>query len=274
MNNGAQRRWWLFGAFIAHAYSAVAFSQGHDVSEVRVSEASAQRSISDKAKMWRISEADYRRYTDIIEGPLKHWNPTIDPVLALGIFAESDAEQTRFAEIYARQEYELVTKTQAFERVYREAFMRLYPDAKMISAELMAPYHSQRAKARPLKNQTLQARDFSTNVLLHNDRVLYFVDVACDDCQQNIDQLQALALRKPSIFVDFYLLGISNDDQARHWAAEKNIDVSLVNRSQLTINLDEGVFEQLSASSERKTAFFLHRDGNVFAVSGKELFLQ
>lgn len=238
-------------------------------SDVVYSQPQAGIAFEEKAEMWGISTEDYVRYTEIMEGPLKHWNPNVDPVMALGIFARTEAEKLRFAEIYAQQEYRLVGQAQAFERAYRAAFHRLYPDARMVTPELMSSYYEQQArkKGKPVI-------DFSTNTLLDGDRVLYFVDVDCNTCQEDITQLQSLVRKNRALYVDFYILNIKQEDEARRWASTHGIDVAFVKQSRITINIDDGVYRRLSKSSVQKTHFFLHRNGEVFAVSRQGIFLQ
>ncbi len=226
-------------------------------------------SPEETAELWGISPDDYLRYTEIMVGPLKHWNPNIDPVLALGIYARTEGERIRFAEIYAEQERALTQKTQAFERAYREAFHRLHPDANMIMPALMAPYFEHQARK---KDKSFP--DFTTNTLLDGDRIIYFVDVACTQCQQDIDKLQSLVQKHPSLFIDFYILNIESDEEARQWASHHDIDVSAVKQGRITINIDNGVYEEVSQSSEQNTHFYLHRSDKVFALSRKGIFLQ
>lgn len=226
-------------------------------------------SPENKAELWGISPDDYLRYTDIMEGPLKHWNPNIDPVLALGIYARTEGERIRFAEIYAAQERALTEKTQAFEHAYREAFHRLHPDANMIMPALMAPYYAHQAHK---KGKSFP--DFATNTLLDGDRIIYFVDVSCTQCQQDIDKLQSLLKKHPTLVVDIYILNITRETDARHWASDHDIDVGAVKQGRITINIDTGVYEEVAQSSEQKTHFYLHRHGKVFALARKGIFLQ
>ena len=245
---------------------------GADTSKARAtthSHSTTTMSPEEKAELWGISPDDYLRYTEIMEGPLKHWNPNINPVLALGIYARTEGERIRFAEIYAEQERALTEKTQAFERAYREAFHRLHPDTNMIMPALMAPYYEHQARK---KGKSFP--DFATNTLLDGDRIIYFVDVACTQCRQDVDKLQSLIKKRPSLVVDIYILNIEREAEARQWASDHGIDVGAVKQGRITINIDKGVYEEVSQSSEQKTHFYLHRNGKVFALSRKGILLQ
>lgn len=219
------------------------------------------------AQKWQLSETEYQRYTDIMQGPLGHWNPDIDPVLALGIFAESEAEQQRYAELYARQEYLLIIRTQAFERVYRSAFSRLYPEAEVISAKYMAAYHAHqnRKKSPGLFSQTREQ-------LQHNDRILYFVEPDCRECKAGIERLKTLIDTLPGLYIDFYLLDLPDEKSARRWVKENNINVDLVRQARITINLDAGTYKTLAQRTGKQTRFYLSRGDNIFAVDSKDIY--
>lgn len=224
--------------------------------------------IDSMAEKWGITPEDYVRYTDIMTGPLKHWNPNIDPILALGIYAESDAQQQRFAELYARQEYQLVTQTQAFERAYHEAFRRLFPNAQIVRAELMTPYHAHKNNFQPIASPLIENR------LKTGDRILYFANPNSDDNHSDVQHLQNLLKSGSGISADIYVLGVNDENEVRRWAKQHAIDIHLLNSTLLTLNMDNGVYQKLRASSAEKTPFYLQRDGEIFAVSRTDLLAQ
>lgn len=229
--------------------------------------------IDTLAEKWGITHDDYVRYTDIMTGPMKHWNPNLDPVMVLGIYAESDAEQQRFAELLAKQEYSLVTRTQAFERAYRDAFQRFFPQAEIVSADLMKPYHARKNNHRPLASPLIK------NTLTAGDRLLYFADASdnetnAEKTKADIQQLQKLLKSGSGISADIYVLGVINENAIRRWAKQQAIDIHLLNSTLLTLNRDDGAYQTVSASSSRKTPFYLQRDGELFAVSRADILAQ
>lgn len=245
------------------------YAQAVNESNTSITPTESHLSIKDKAALWGLNERDYIRYTDIIQGPIQYWNPTIDPVLVLGIFAETESEKNRFAELYARQEYALVTKTQEFERLYHDAFRRMYPNAQMISSELMAPYHQNTQK----KKKTTKY-DFSTNKLLDNDRIVFFLRRDCDTCATMIHHLHGLTRRHKKLFIDFFILDANNENDARAWARENLIPTDLVQLGKVTINIDDGDFDRIKSASKQDTDVFLHRGDNMYAITKNELLLQ
>ncbi len=221
------------------------------------------------ASKWGITVEEYQRYTDIINGPLGKWNPEIDPIFALGIFAENEEEKQRYAEMYAKQEYELVVRTQAFERAYRKSFSEQFPEAKIIEHVLMQEYYAyQNAKKANKLSRRHKSRFYE------NDRILYFIDVNCSDCSSHIEKLYKIQQENHQLYIDLYLLGISTEQEARAWAVDNAIDIELVKQEKVTINVDNGTFSQLKHKSPSNTHFYLHRGNDIFSIDPLEIYLK
>ncbi|MBL4761298.1 MAG: hypothetical protein JKY93_01195, partial [Gammaproteobacteria bacterium] len=54
--------------------------------------------IQQDAAHWALDASEHQRYLDLIRGPLGKWNPTIDPLMALGMFADTRQQSQRYAE--------------------------------------------------------------------------------------------------------------------------------------------------------------------------------
>lgn len=218
------------------------------------------------AKRWGLDDDEYQRYLHVIQGPLGRWNPNIDPVMALGMFAESEAERERYAERYAQQEYELVMRTQAFERSYREAFNRLYPHAQVIASEHMAGYYAHQSQKRGRNSipEFLRA-------VQKGDRLLYFPEVDCSGCAKNVAHLREVLSRNEALSVDVYIRGADGADAARRWARNNKVDITLVRQGRFTINVDEGTYTQLKAQSGQATPYYLSRGEHIFAVKPSDV---
>ncbi len=221
------------------------------------------------ADRWGIIKEDYARYLNIIEGPLGRWNPNIDPVLALGIYARNDEEEKRFAKIYAKQEYTLVTRTQAFERAYRNVFSSMYPNAEVIADKYMKPYYDNRGR----KNGE-DVFKFSKESFKENDRLIYFVDHDCDYCEPELEQLYWLIESIPGLVIDVYILGISDESQARQWVGQHRMNIALIQEGKLTVNIDDGVFEKMKGRSMVDTRFYLSRGESLFSINPTDIYFQ
>lgn len=214
-----------------------------------------------KAERWGLDRGEYQRYLTLMDGPLGKWNPELDPVMVLGMFAETEAERQRYAFMFAQQEHELVTRTLAFEQAYRVAFADQFPDAQVINRERMQPYYDRQAfKSRPSKFEAL------LHGLQPEDRLLFFVGEDCTRCSKYITQLHNILNNQTDVFVDVFLTGNVEPSAVRFWAQQYNVDIDLVQQGRLTLNVDQGTFETLKKQSQQSTPFYLSRNANVFAV--------
>jgi integrating conjugative element protein (TIGR03759 family) len=215
------------------------------------------------AKLWNLKPKDYIRYTEIMKGPLGKWNPNIDPLLALGIFANSDIEKRRYAELYATQEHTIVSKLLAFERLYHDAFNRLFPGEEVIDSELLG----QNYRFKSELNQTPFFDNEDVGPFVIGDRILYFADSKCTSCVRDLPKLYKLLDRFKEVSVDIYLTNVSGENEAREWAKKHNIQPFFVSKNLITINLDDGLQARLRLRAEDQNAsLFLSRGGSVFKI--------
>jgi integrating conjugative element protein (TIGR03759 family) len=253
-------------AVLLVVFVPVAYADQVESSDIQYSQADHSEAVTLAAARWKISEEDYRRYQEIIKGPLSRWNPALDPVLVLGLFADSDSEQQRFAELYAMQEYELTTRTLAFERVYRQAFTRLFPDTPVIDKQLLQPYYQAK------KNKKSHRSFFNeSSILKQGDRLLYFPGNDCSLCGQVIARLKA-RLQSLSIVMDIYIRQASTKEEVRQWAAANGIAVEWISEGLLTLNIDNGLYQQLrqkTPSTLSSPTFFLNRNDTILGLDEK-----
>ncbi len=219
------------------------------------------------AAPWKLTAAEFRRYHTLMQGPLGRWNPHMDPVLALGIFAESVMEQQRFAERYAQQEYALTTRTLAFERVYRQAFARLFPNAEIINPALLQPYYAHQQARQQAQQQAHQqaiapdlrapnsASEFfrTAQSLQAGDRLLYFPRHDCRDCGARMADLQQ-RLSPLGLVLDVYVRQATTDAAVRAWAESNEVAVEWLSTGRLTLNQDQGLYQRLQAKIPAETA--------------------
>jgi integrating conjugative element protein (TIGR03759 family) len=237
----------------------------HSTSEVRLN-----IPIKELAARWRLSEQEYTRYLDILNGPLGRWNQNIDPVFALGIFAETHAEQRRYAEMLAQQEHELALRTIEFERAYRRAFQRLYPDAGMIDDRLLEPYYRKHQKFGNRLNKRFS--ETPQPVFQLGDRILFFVDR--DNCRGCIDDLHKLievARVSIGVMVDVYVRNAGSNTDVNQWANEYKLDRNLVGNS-ITLNADDGLYDKLSGGQGMESSsVLLSRGEQLYRIDMQQL---
>lgn len=161
-----------------------------------------------------LNQDKYGRILKIIEGASGFQFPKIDPIPALGIEANDDAERRHYAELWVKQEYERTGKGLKFQREVDAAWKRLM--SKMLPVNMG-----------------------NTAGIAHEPggRLALFVREA--DCQRCDARLSAvLADIRP---VDIYLVDSEGSDQKlRNWAQQHRIPAEQVRERRITLNHDAG----------------------------------
>jgi len=80
---------------------------------------------AEQGKQWGISREEYQRYQQLMDGPRGTQSPGLDPLTALGIEAQSDAERKKYAEQWVKQEFARTEKELKFQREVDAAWQRL-----------------------------------------------------------------------------------------------------------------------------------------------------
>lgn len=225
------------------------------------------------AKHWELDRGEYQRYLDLMRGPLGKWNSDLDPLLALGMFATSPQQEQRYAELYAQQEFDLTERALQFQRAYRAAFERLYPNAAMLDQRLLAPYFTHQQQ----KSEMRETKRLAQKRFVEGDRLLLFVPSSCRQCLPVISQLVSLLSGTQQSGVDVYVRDAQDDEAVRAWAATHGIKATWLNDQQLSLNRDEGLLQRLMTQSTASPAdampIFLKRNGRFFQLNRENLGL-
>lgn len=260
----------ISNAAIADTNEALANSSQTPDTETPISRTIELRTL---AKRWRLDHEEYQRYLDLMRGPLGKWSPGLDPLLALGMFAESSQEERRYAELYAQQEFDLTERTLRFQQAYRAAFARLFPNAAMLDHRLLAPYFSHQQQKSAMKN----AKRLAQKRFAEGDRLLLFVPSNCRECLPVIHQLIGLLSSTQQSGVDVYVRDAHDDGAVRAWANAHAIKTAWLNDRHLTLNRDEGLLQRLKSQSTVSPAdampIFLKRNGRFFQFNRESLGL-
>jgi len=78
-------------------------------------QSTVQRNDSAVAQEWGLSSQEFQRYRTLMQGSRGVYSPGLDPLTALGIEAQSDAERRRYAELQVRAEAQRVQKELAYD---------------------------------------------------------------------------------------------------------------------------------------------------------------
>jgi integrating conjugative element protein (TIGR03759 family) len=89
--------------------------------------------LAERAQTWGLSEAEFRRYQSLMAGQRGQWSPGLDPITALGVSTDSEAERRRFAELFVKTEFERTRKELAFQVAVDDAWQRLYSQTPRLS---------------------------------------------------------------------------------------------------------------------------------------------
>ncbi|WP_273807534.1 MULTISPECIES: TIGR03759 family integrating conjugative element protein [unclassified Pseudomonas] len=190
-----------------------------------------QRNDSAVAQEWGLSSQEFQRYRTLMQGSRGVYSPGLDPLTALGIEAQSDAERRRYAELQVRAEAQRVQKELAYDQAYRDAWNRLYPNLQPIQAG---------GQTAPQASPAVRG----------NGRLAVFVTDSCAACTERVQALQSAGQA-----FDLYLIGSQNDDaKIRRWAVLAGIDPAKVRTRQITLNHDAGRWVQLGLGGELPAA--------------------
>ncbi|MBS3048835.1 TIGR03759 family integrating conjugative element protein [Enterobacter mori] len=164
-----------------------------------------------QAQQWGLTDSEWQRYQQLLQGERGIWSPGLDPITTLGVETNSDAERQRYAELLARKEHLRVEKELAFQRAYDQAWKRLYP--------MLTPIRS-----------------------VVQPRLALFVSEKCPACETLVQKL--INDDRP---LDIWLVNSRHDDASlQRWALHQHIDMRKVERGQITLNHDSGRWQRLS----------------------------
>lgn len=258
----------IFSAAIADTNEAITNASQTPGTETPISRTIEVQTL---AKRWGLDQEEYQHYLDLMHGPLGKWNPDIDPLLALGMFAESPQQEQRYAELYAQQEFDLTERALQFQQAYRAAFERLFPNEKMLDHRLLVPYFAHQQQKSVMKD----TKRLAQKRFVDGDRLLLFVPPNCRECLPVINQLIGLLSSVQQSGVDVYVRDAQDDGAVRAWANAHAIKTAWLNGRHLTLNRDEGLLQRLKSQSTVSPAdtmpIFLKRHGRFFQLNREDL---
>ncbi|WP_162619492.1 TIGR03759 family integrating conjugative element protein [Salinicola peritrichatus] len=195
--------------------------QGQDSQSTRIDQTQVEQSAQRPAQAWGLDQQEYERYQAIMQGPRGTWSPDLDPLTALGLEAQSDAERQKYAEMLVEAERKRVEAELAFQRAYDDAWRRLYPDDM--------PVHSFTTKGGADASQSVfgaSSRDASQrlNVVVASQ--------GCEQCESTVRRLISLGAAMDIWVVD----SNGNDSRIRTWAAKVGIPPEQVRAGGITLN--------------------------------------
>ena len=200
--------------------STLALAQNTPTTDSRII-SSQESSTSDttldeqRAKEWGLQPDEWKRYRQLMQGPLGIYSPNLDPLTALGIEARTEEERDHYAELQVQAEARRTEKTLAYQRAYDSAWQRLYPSLQRVD---------------------LTGASITDNGDLPSMRLAVFVKESCPPCERRVQQLQA-----EGAAFDLYMVGSRQEDaRIQQWAMRVGIDADKVLERTITLNHDGG----------------------------------
>lgn len=221
----------LYGLGAADAGSENTTTSKTETSELDLTELNMIR-----AKAWGLSLQDYAKSLTLREGVGSYWDDSTDPITLLGIHAKTASKRRLYAEKLVHFEYEMYGKLQAFENAHGEAWQKLYPKAAKFDFSenrkvgMVAGNGNYPVAGR---EEPIQQSDYIPDL----GRLAYFISLPCQ-CEQMIPRLIASAAVTP---VDIYIVNAKDDQQIQRWAMHMKIPIEMVQRSEITLNHDDGL---------------------------------
>jgi len=268
--------------FLVCSYTQIAISQDNRNNIVETNPFSTPERLTSieytdvlktRAEKWGLKLEEYQHYLELMQGPLGKWNPNIDPLLALGMFATSPQQERAYAERYAQQEFELTQRAIHFQQTYRAAFNRLYPNISVLDAGRLQPYFQHRA-AKLNSGSTpslLENRQFR-----NDDRIMYFAQKNCGQCRQVLNKLVQLLMGLDNSTVDVYVINAKENKDVQIWASAAGVNIQQLKEKRITLNKDDGLQARLGQrahSGKTTTQFYLRRNNQIFQLEADELGL-
>ncbi|AZC38275.1 TIGR03759 family integrating conjugative element protein [Pseudomonas chlororaphis] len=188
-----------------------------------------ERSHSEQAASWGLTEQEWTRFEQIQAGPRGFWSPNLDPLTALGVEAETDQDRQRYAELQVALEAKRTERELAYQNAYTAAWAKLFPGLLPIQGI---------ASPSPASSSVVP-------------RQALFVEDHCPACTAEAQRLQSSDMP-----FDIYLVGSQGEDErVRSWARQADIDQAKVQRRQITLNHDRGRWFSLGASGPLPATF-------------------
>jgi len=191
-----------------------------------------EESTEVSARRWGLTVAEWQRYEEIMKGEGRFNWQNADPIMVLGLYAETDAERERYAERLAVQEHTLVKRLTTLNYAYLRAFQRLYGDEPLLDLDKFYAFYNM---TPPSVNTSHNDQNKSALGAALGDRFVLFISPGCNGCDASFRTLRQAQTFGTSL--DVYFVGAS-DQEIMDWAKMMSVDPDLVKSRSVTLNGD------------------------------------
>ena len=222
---------WIIGLFLLIVITSHSFADKQAVEHSQYkflgkNKSSFQSSNKKDYEVWGLEKEDWKAYQSLMQGHRGILSPNLDPITALGVEAQTEAERRRYAEIHVRFEKQRVEKELAFQRTVNQAWTRLYPQGQLIDMKKI-----DQAQVPIIEK--------------YRGPLIFFTTVeACSTCDRALVTL--LEQVNQGRQLDIYIKSAKTDAQIRDWAKAHRIPPQQVRTRNITLNHDKGKLALIS----------------------------
>jgi len=222
-----------------------------ETEQTPITRSTSSATTAEQASRWGLTRKDWTRYQQVMTGPRGIWSPNLDPVTALGVHAESDAERRRYAEILVRIERERWERELAFEKVVQHVKRELYPNEPLLDPERVRALIEARTREPPYQA---------------GDRLLLFVNLECHACDRLAQHLAAEAQSLPGLQLDVFAVGRVRDEDIQGWAEKLKLPEPLVSQGRLSLNHDNNTLNTLTRDPTLTVPVLIRARGEAYEM--------
>jgi integrating conjugative element protein (TIGR03759 family) len=205
-----------------------------------------------------LTEVEWQRYKTEMQGPRAKWSVDNDPLLVLGITAQTAQEQAHFAELYVEADRKRNAAIMNFGRAVQKVWLTKYPHEALFASNT------------PTSQVQVAA---GATLVGPNDRVMMIVDpkVTCVACAQAIGKLLQLSRRNRTTGLDLYFVGAEYPEISR-FASERFILQDDVSSKRVTLNKASAeLLQQLGLKPGQVPAVFKRTASGISLMSLADL---
>ena len=177
-----------------------------------------------KSAEWNITEADWVKYREIMDGPRGIWSPNADPITVLGAHATSTAERNRLADAFVKLEYQRVLGELTFQQAVDAAWPRNFPNQQRVNTSQLISTNTKPTQHLLLASQV--------------QRYALVVEDDCSNCDAKVSEYVSMMQKDSSSrMLDVFVRKTGSDDERlRNWVADSGIPIKLIQDGRITIN--------------------------------------
>lgn len=223
----------------------------------------ANGSIVGNAQDWGLSDEEWSHYQHLMAGPAGKWYANLSPSEVLGMYADNEQDQKRFAEMAAKEEHDRIAREVTFDNQFHDAIHRLYAGEPVIKDFDMSAFN-------PINGKTRPSQHGSSMSVQAGDHLVLFVDPKSGLDFISVPPLLALVNTHPGVVLDIFCVGNISDQDIQAWAKLNSIPVNLVSKGVITLNPDNGKWKSIFGSGNLPSVVLV-RDGTTLPVSLSKL---